>query len=277
MITWNRREYLEKSLPHLLSDSSAFRLYIWDNNSTDGARDIVDAAKDDRIVVKKFNNEDVGQFTPWHWYLENCRGDIAGKLDDDIRGEPGWPARFSEMITSQPSIGGLGAWIFLRNEWNPTAAAHKVVRVGEYEIFQNAWIGGCIFLCRRALLRRYFVDDPGRWGVPIDWMGMTRNGFVTGIPLPLSLAENLDDPRSPHCRANREGGWDDYAAYSARIRKFSGPEEYGAWIAADAKKVLETPISVQLDQSHESRLDRWTSKAARGIRRVLRPGWNRRL
>ena len=46
---------------------------------------------------------------------------------------------------------------------------------------------------------------------------------------------------------NRPGGWDQFAAYTSRMQKFSGPEEYSQWIARDARDILETPIADQLN------------------------------
>jgi glycosyltransferase involved in cell wall biosynthesis len=48
LITWNRREYVEKTLSNLLADPSDFRLYCWDNASEDGTADLIASINDPR-------------------------------------------------------------------------------------------------------------------------------------------------------------------------------------------------------------------------------------
>ena len=246
MVSWNRREYFERTVAHLLADRSEFRLHFWDNGSEDGVRDIISELRDDRIVDRKLNPTNVGQFAAWHWFVDGCTTNIGGKLDDDILGEAGWMTRFSETLAAEPRLGLLGAWVHLPEEWDATIGAHKIRQVGDYEILQNVWVAGCIFLGHLETLRRFSLHDPKVLGVPIDHMAITRSGLVSGYPLPMSFAHNLDDPRSPYCRTNRPGGWDQFAAYTARMRNFSGPEEYGAWVAKDARDILEATIAEQL-------------------------------
>ena len=246
MVSWNRREYFERTVKHLLADQSDFRVHFWDNGSQDGVADIISELRDERIVRRHLNPTNVGQFEPWHWFIDGCTTGVGGKLDDDILGEAGWMTRFATMLRVEPQLALLGAWVFLPEEWDEAVATHKVRTVGDYRVFQNAWVAGCIFLGRIETLRQFAVHDPKVLGVPIDHLGITRAGLISGFPLPISLANNLDDPRSPYCRMNRPGGWDQFAAYTARMRNFSGPEEYGEWIAADARAILETSVDEQL-------------------------------
>jgi hypothetical protein len=251
-----------------LSDPSDFFLYVWDNGSEDDVRDLLADLRDPRIVQRHYNETNIGQFRPWHWFLENCRSEIGGKLDDDIIGQRGWISQFSQMVASEPRFGLLGAWVYLSSEWDEAAAQHKIKQIGPYRIFRNGWVAGCIFLGRTKLLRKFSSKDPRTWGTPLKQMEITNAGYINGYPLPISFAENLDDPRSPHCRMNRPGGWDQFAAYSARMRSFSGPEEYGAWIATDAKATLATPIEEQIKQFLPSRVQRFRGKLARAVSKM---------
>lgn len=249
MLSWNRREYFERTIAHLLADPSDFRLYLWDNGSTDGVADIVRKLDDPRIAARFHSGENVGQARPWRWFLDQARGDIAGKIDDDIIGEPGWMARFAAMLADEPRFGTLGAWVYQPEEWNPAVAEHKIRAVGGHRIFENPWVPGGIFLGRKAVLARFSSRDPALWGVPLDQAALCRAGFINGYPLPISFAHHLDDPRSPHCRMTRPGGWDEFAAYSARMRGFTGPGDYARWIAADARMILETPVAELMRRS----------------------------
>lgn len=262
MVSWNRREYFERTIAHVLSDPSDFRLYFWDNNSQDGVKDIIAGLRDDRVAERHYHSDNVGQFDPWHWFMATAAGEIGGKLDDDILGPPGWTGRLSGMLADEPRLGTLGCWVYLESDWDETLAAHKIVQIGRHRLFHNPWVPGGIFLGRLAELRRYSWHDRARLGVPLDQIKMTRDGFINGYPLPMPFAENLDDPRSIHCRMNRPGGWDQFAAYTARMRKFSGPEEYGRWIAADARKLLQTSVADQCREIQPTRMERIGAKLA---------------
>jgi glycosyltransferase involved in cell wall biosynthesis len=265
MVTWNRREYFERTLANLLQDSSDFRLHMWDNGSVDGVADLIADLRDERIVAKKLNPSNAGQPEPWHWFMEAASGEVAGKLDDDILAPAGWMTRFSDMLLDEPRLGTLGAWVFLESEWDEEAASHKIVTVGRHRIFRSHGVPGGIFLGRLQNLKRYTKRDPSILGIPLAQAAMSRDGFVNGYPLPLVFAEHLDDPRSPHCRMNRPGGWDQFAAYTARMRGFTGPEEYGRWIAADARYVLETPFKQQLRAMDPPWQDRLWAKVRRRL------------
>ena len=268
MVSWNRREYFERTVAHLLADPSNFRLHFWDNGSEDGVRDIIAELRDDRIVDRHLNPTNVGQFAPWHWFLDNITTDVGGKLDDDILGEAGWMSRFADMLMAEPALGLLGAWMFQPEEWDAGLGAHKIRDVGNYQIFQNMWVAGCIFLGRTVVLRRFATHDHDRLGVPIDHLAITSAGLISGYPLPMSFAHNLDDPRSPYCRTNRPGGWDQFAAYTARMRNFSGPEDYAKWIAADAREILTTPVAKQMADNKPPTISK---RIAGKIRRLAAP------
>jgi hypothetical protein len=268
MVSWNRREYFERTIRHLLHDPSNFKLFMWDNGSADGVRDIIQGIHDERIVRKHFSAENVGQSSPWHWFLQECDGEIAGKLDDDIIGEAGWMTRFASMITDHAELGVLGAWVYLKSEWDEALAEHKIINIGTQRIFQNGWVPGGIFLGRKELLRKHSPYDSTQWGIPLRQMDITRSGTIVGYPLPMSFADHLDDPRSPYCRMTRPGSWDEFAAYSARMRKFSGPEEYGSWIAADARETLEIPVSEQIRRAYPTLAERTKAKLGQKIHKL---------
>lgn len=266
MVSWNRREYYERTMAHLLADPSDFRLHLWDNGSEDGLADYIADLKDDRILTRHLNPTNVGQYEPWHWFVDRCTTGVGGKLDDDILGETGWMTRFADMLMAEPQFGLLGGWVFLPEEWDPVVAAHKIRRVGDYEIFHTVGVPGCIFLGRIETLRRFSSFDPQARGVPIEHKTITRAGLISGYPLPISFAHNQDDPRSPYCRMNRPGGWDQFAAYTARMQKFSGPQEYGEWIARDAREILEMPIADQLKLHGPTPI---TQRIVRKLKRLL--------
>jgi glycosyltransferase involved in cell wall biosynthesis len=264
IVSWNRRDYFERMIANLLADPSDYRLYFWDNGSADGVAELIASLDDPRIADRHLNPENVGQFDAWNWFLNTAKGDIGGKLDDDIIGRPGWMTRLAGMLAAEPRFGGLGGWILLPEDWNEAVGAHKIRTVGDYRIFENTWVAGCMFLARVDTLRKY-TPQKVRPGVPVQWSRMRRDGLINGFPLPLELGENLDDPRHPDCRMNKPGGWDKYAAYTARRIGMDSPKAYGEWIAADARAILTDSIEAQLRRFAPTPMQ----KAGKRIERAL--------
>lgn len=243
LITWNRREYVEKTLANLFASASDFRLYCWDNASGDGTADLIASLDDPRVVRRHFSPENVKQQPPCHWFFDEAEGDVVGKIDDDILLPDGWIERIAPLIRSEPRFGMLACWIFMPEDWDESAAAHKIIEVGGTRVFRNSWVAGQSFLARRGHLVRY--TQQGGHGFPIDQFRMSMDGLITGYPLPILFAHNMDDPRSPHCLMNRPGGMGEQAALTARMRGFETPEAYGAWIAEDARTILRESLDLQ--------------------------------
>jgi glycosyltransferase involved in cell wall biosynthesis len=246
LITWNRREYVEKTLANLMASRSDFRLYCWDNASSDGTADVIRSLDDPRVVRKHFSQENAMQRTPSLWLLEEAQGDVVGKIDDDILLPDGWIERIAPMVRAEPKFGMLACWIFMPEDWDEAAASRKVVGVGGNRVFHNMWVAGQSFLARKAHLTRYVSPPDSGYGFPIDQVQMTADGLINGFPLPVLFAHNMDDPRSPHCLMNHPGGMGEQAALTARMRGFATPQSYAEWIAEDAAALLRDPVERQL-------------------------------
>ncbi|MDB5349030.1 MAG: hypothetical protein JWN86_277 [Planctomycetota bacterium] len=267
LITWNRLEYVEKTLRHLLQDPADFRLSCWDNGSQDGTADLIAELDDPRVVRKRLSADNVMQREPCLWFFEKAESDLVGKIDDDILLPPGWTERIAPMVRSEPRFGMLGCWIFLPEDWDESLANHKILDVGGTRVFRNMWIAGQSFLARKDLMVSHIIPPGEHYGFPVDQRRMTAEGLINGYPLPLLMAHNMDDPRSPHCLMNRPGGMSEQAALTARKRGIKTPEEYAAWIRDDARQILVEPLKTQLDW-YRYQTDR--SIVGR-LRRKLRP------
>ena len=265
LITWNRREYVEKTLANLLADPTDFRLYCWDNASEDGTADLIAEIDDPRVQERVFARENVMQRPPCLWFFETAKGDLCGKIDDDILLPHGWTETIAPMLRAEPRFGMLGCWIFMPEDYEPEKAARNVVQVGEHDVLRVLSRAGQSFLARREVLRRNIVPPGHTHGFPVDQTAMSLAGLINGFPMPLLVAHNMDDPRSPHCVMSREGAIGAQAALTARKRGFETPEAYAEWIAADARKKIGTPMEEQLA---EARLRRDTSTLGRARRRL---------
>jgi len=274
LITWNRHEYVEKTLVNLLASKSEFRLYCWDNASADGTAKLIAELDDSRVVQKHFSRENVMQYQPTLWLLEQAKSDVVGKIDDDILLPEGWIEQIAPLVRAEARLGMLGCWIYMPEDWDEAAAAHKIINVSGARIFQNMWIAGQSFLARRSLLQNYILPPGSTYGFPIDQGQMTMDGYINGYPLPLLLAHNMDDPRSPHCLMNRSTGMGEQAALTARVNRFRTPDEYVAWIAADARRILRDPISLQLERMQRERDRSLFGRARRKLVRTVHKVFN---
>jgi len=209
------------------------------------------------------------QYQPTLWLLEEAKSDLVGKIDDDILLPEGWIEQIAPLIRAEPRFGMLGCWIFMPEDWNEAAAARKIIELGGVRVLQSMAIAGQSFLARRNLLQKYVLPPGQTYGFPIDQGQMTEDGFINGCPLPLLLAHNMDDPRSPHCLMNRPGGMGEQAALTARKLGFKTPEAYVAWIAADARRGLAEPVALQLKRRRRERDRSLYGRARRKLARMI--------
>jgi hypothetical protein len=253
LITWNRREYLAKMLANLFADRSDFRLYCWDNASEDGAADLIASLDDPRVVERHFSSSNRMQYEPCRWFWERAAGDIAGKIDDDMLLPHGWIERITPLLRSEPRFGLLGCWVFMPEDWDEALAEHNVVELAGVRILRGLERAGQSFLARREHLRRYQMPENATYGLPVDQTQMSIDGLINGTPLPLLMAHNMDDPRSEHCMMRRGEPLGEHAALTARRRGFKTPEDYLAWIRADARWLLSSPVDSQIARARRTR------------------------
>jgi len=259
VITHNRSAYLERTLSNLLSDPADFRLYLWDNASTDGTADLVAGCDDPRVVEKRFSEENLMQELPARWFLDVARSDVVGKVDDDTLVPIGWIQSIGAAVREEERLGMVGCWTFMPEDFerNRARALEKVVTVGRHQILHDIAIGGTGFLVRREVGQRYLSGRSRGRAFPIDRIGMTRDGLISGWYFPLIFAEHMDDPRSEFCLMNSADDMGETAALTARTRGFDTPARYQDWITADVDRKMATSVQHQL---RDARLDRapWT-------------------
>jgi len=244
LITHNRREYVQKTIASLFQDPARFRIYWWDNGSTDGTIDVVRSSSDGRLVESYLSRDNVNQGIPTRWFLDTSRSDVVGKIDDDILLPSGWTERIAPIIRSDDTFGMLACWTFMPDDWNEPVAIRNVITHRGHRIFRMLTVAGCSFLARKQLLKQFQVAD--RVSLPVDRVAMSLAGFVSGCPLPLALAHHMDDPRSPHCLMRNPAFPDSQLSFTMRRLGFTSLEQYASWIAADARHYQVRPFAQQL-------------------------------
>lgn len=231
LITRNREQYLAKSLPPLFQSAYPFRLYMWDNGSGEATRTILSECRDERIVKKEFSSENAGQGTPFRWFLQRAEADLVGKVDDDILVPKDWLERIAPVARGHEKAGALACWIFPIEDWKKLDRCPNYVALGRAKILRWPTVQGHTFLVRRELCSKYVPPQDAAYGLPLNQLQMTLDGYYSGYPLPPVFAHNMDDPRSPHLAYKDQN--DPNAALTWRYWKFSR-DEYAAWIARDA-------------------------------------------
>lgn len=254
LITWNRREYVEKTIKKLLENQEDFRLHCWDNGSKDGAADIINEARDERIVERHFCPVNVMQRYPTEWFIEKSKNEIIGKVDDDTLVPQGWIKNISSLISEHEKIGMVGCWTFWPEDYErhkDTIDRLKIVNFGNHRLIHNITIGGTAFLVQKKLAMDYFVSDNGGTYFPINRVKMTLDGFYSGWYDPLIWAEHMDDPRSEHCLMNKADKLGASAALTARRRNIKDAKSYLDWLKKDADNYLTTSIDNQIKKYYK--------------------------
>jgi glycosyltransferase involved in cell wall biosynthesis len=271
LITHNRLEYAQRTVATLFADPAPFRVFWWDNGSTDGTAELCRGHGDPRIAAKHLSPTNVMQAAPSRWLLDQSRADLIGKVDDDTLVPRGWIEAIAPAVAGHAELGMIGCWTYWLEDFenHKEHASKKLVRVGSHCILRNIIIGGTAFLMRRTYAEKYFVTNPSGREFPIKRVEMTSDGLISGWYYPLLWAEHMDDPRSPHCMMNRAGGAGDHAALTARVRNIRDPAQYLEWIKQDASAHMLKSVR---RQQWETRLRRSIfGRAHRSLRRLMSP------
>jgi len=266
LITHDRLFYLEQTLPMLLDSSDDFRIFWWDNASTQQTRDFVEAHKDGRFVAQHMSPSNETQRRVTEWFLTQSRAEVIGKVDDDILLPNGWCRTLSNALRCSARFGMLGCWIFAGEDWRPELASKRFQTFDGITLLRNLAVQGQSCVGRREVLERFFCVHKA--GFPINQSKMSMSGLVNGFPVPLVMGHNMDDPRSPLCRFDEQTQRP--LGLTARTRKMHDPSSYGDWIHRDAIRRQRRSFATELllERAKESRV-------ARIARRLtgLRLGW----
>jgi hypothetical protein len=271
LITHNRLEYAHRTVANLFADPGRFRVFWWDNGSTDGTAEFCRDHQEARIAARHLSPANVMQTTPSRWFLDQSRAMLIGKVDDDTLVPSGWVSTLGPAVAEHDELGMIGCWTYWMEDFDhhKAHAVKKIVRVGRHEILRNIIIGGTAFLMRREYAEKYFVADPTGREFPIRRIEMTADGLISGWYFPLVWAEHMDDPRSRHCMMNRAGGAGDHAALTARVRNIRDPAQYLEWIKQDASAHMLKSVR---RQQWETRLRRSIfGRAHRSLRHLMSP------
>jgi hypothetical protein len=202
-LSHNRREFTEACLQNLIRNTNwerVNRLILYDDNSTDGTRELVAGMK--YPIMPHFR---IGKFgSPvqvMNEFLTERRGtdpQIFAKIDSDTMVPSGWLDECLAVMSDEPQLDFLGIEAF-----NPVVEKHE----GHRSYTQARFIGG-IGLMRPAA----FTSLPwpnGRFGFT-EWQernSESKKGWIAPS-LPVFLLDHL--PREPWATLSKkyiENGW----------------------------------------------------------------------
>ena len=263
-LSCNRLHYTKYSMPALLADSSEeFSLTIWDNGSTDGSREFLEAVKDARIVKKVFSPKNVGPYPVLIQAIAESSADLIGFVSDDLLVTPGWSRILAAAHADVPEFGRLSCWHMAMDEFDYDRARHKIHTFGRHQLLRHPWTNGC------GLTKLKAIRDIGtlRQGESEHtyWTRMALAGYVVGFYYPLIPVEHMDYPWSKYfVFADRFDEWLKQSS-AARLHGIRNMEDANAWHRVVVSNLLDDPWQAEQYVG-------WRAKVRRGkdkIRRVI--------
>ena len=199
MITSTRPHYTRLALPALLAScDDTMRVWLWHNGSADETWQVVEQhATDPRVAHVHRHDANAPLSEPTNWLWQHSDAPLLGKVDDDILVEPDWAQRLRDAHDALPQAGILSAWTFPESDFDAALADHKIEQHGSTQLMRNAWVGGGCYLMKRACVTGHRLLRDGESFA--DWCRATAwQRWMHGWPLPLVVADHMDDPRSAH-------------------------------------------------------------------------------
>jgi len=152
MINWNRREILKQVLNNLSGQTyTQYEIVICDNNSTDGAPDMVEQEFPSVRLIRL--NENVG-IKGYNIAFDNSQGEIIVILDNDSYLERDGFVKIVKKFQMYPRLGAMGCKVYNYytnkvHHWHPTVHTDEVPAEGVDAPLFN----GCAGAARRSVLQ----------------------------------------------------------------------------------------------------------------------------
>lgn len=206
MITYNRPEYTQLSLPRLLdSCSQSMRVWVWHNGTDEATLDVVRSCSNHpRFHRLEISPENRRLRAPTNWFWSQSSGQFVSKVDDDCLMPDGWGDTLMKAHRDNPTLGIIGCWRFYDEDFAPELAMPKVMTMRNgHRLMRNCWVQGSGYVMKRACIERHGVLGP-KESFPRYCVRTALRGWVHGWYFPFIHEEHMDDPRSPYCRVKTD-------------------------------------------------------------------------
>jgi len=244
MITSTRPHYTRLSLPALLAScDDAMRVWVWHNGGDDATwHTVQEYADHPRIAQVHRNDVNSPLSEPTNWLWTNSVAPLVGKVDDDILVEPDWAQQLRAAHAAIARAGVLSAWTFPESDFDVQLASHKIESHGSTQIMRNAWVGGGCYVMNRACIDGHRLLQEGESFA--DWCRATAwQRWVHGWPLPLVVADHMDDPRSPHTALHDDADIANALPLTAQRNGITTTQEWQALLEDVARTVQTCPAA----------------------------------
>ncbi len=244
MITSTRPHYTRLSLPALLESCDAsMRVWVWHNGGDDSTwHTIQEYIQHPRLAQVHCNNANAPLSEPTNWLWQNSTAPLMGKVDDDILVEHNWAQQLRAAHAAIPRAGVLSAWTFPAADFDARLASHKIEVRGGMLVMRNAWVGGGCYVMNRACVDGYRLLRDGESFA--DWCRATAwQRWVHGWPMPLIVADHMDDPRSPHTALRDDASMIDALPLTALRNGITTTQQWQALLEDVARTVQMCPAT----------------------------------
>ena len=176
-LTHNRREFTELTFELLVQNTNwdlVDRLIVYDDSSTDGAREAV-AERIGRVPVETeiVDHAWGSPVAVMNHYVDHTEADLFAKVDNDLALPPGWLDAFKGVMDVHENLMLLGSE-------SPFMGPPPEDWDGTYDVTEWRHIGG------NGLMRTQFFRDTGPMGVDgyhgftgHQWKYSPRRGWIT--------------------------------------------------------------------------------------------------
>jgi GT2 family glycosyltransferase len=160
MINWNRKKILKEVLTRLSRQTyEPFEIVCCDNNSTDGAPDMVAKSFPEVKLIRL--NDNLG-IAGYNMAFAQSAGEIIVILDNDSYLEDDSIAKIVEKFSTYPNLGALGCKVYNHysgelHHWHPNFRKEH----GATEGVDTPLFNGCAAAARRSVLKEvgFYPDE----------------------------------------------------------------------------------------------------------------------
>ena len=206
MVTYNRLEYTQRSLPRLLdSCDESMRVWVWHNGNDAATLDLVRSCESHPRMHRIHHSPQNKRLRePTNWFWANSDAEYLSKIDDDNLMPDGWGEKLRGAHEAEPKLGAIACWGFTAEDVLPEMVNRKLRDLGNgHRMMLNPWVAGTGHVMKRACVQR-MGPLAERQSYPNWSTYLSIAGWINGFYYPFLYMENMDDPRSAYTRLKTE-------------------------------------------------------------------------
>ena len=176
LVTYNRLGMLKECISSILTNTGGmdWELIVWDNASTDGTGEYLDATIAAHPRARLIHSKENIGMNAYAACVRLARGEYLLCIDDDVVEVPqGWLTQMIQAFDAVPRAGYLAANVVQDSSTNgakPTPDFYRPVDYGDGVVIEHGPTGGWCTLTSRSVIRRIgnFLERPDRVFYLID-------------------------------------------------------------------------------------------------------------